>query len=461
MLKIWLTWLQPSLGLGVLGTALVLTNPFYADAATKPVRNTTKVPTQLTTWSIAKSTGTRIDRELSAGVAITPDLAVRQLAIDSMVTPGIQPTHSISKTRQASTTTLPARVQKHSTKPSKATQSQLAKNSTAAEIARALQPQGLTPVPGIYIGNSNNVSTAKNTVVKIAPVASATSAAVEIGAPTPLSAMMGAKPTVNPFPVVRPEMMQQIQQAAAKKAPAATTASVPTVKKAPATVTAPTVKTAAKAVPHAAVVHSLDPIATIPTVQPKAKAKAVNLKATAPNSLDPIAAIPSGLQKLLGNNLNSGSTVAKAVNNQPKALLALKQFVSPTVATVPPSVTAASLRLATAQAYTSVPAFSIPGEPLLVTKAVKSTANLLVANKRERQDLTTTVVGRKSNYVARLTPVKKQSWTVVNQRNNLGGLILGSQPLSTVTKSVDLVPNNTLKASASIQAPASDAVDFN
>jgi hypothetical protein len=456
MLKIWLTWLQPSLG--VLGTALVLSNPFYAYAAPKPaaVRITPK-PTQFSPWSIAKSTGTRIDRELASGIAATPDLAVRQLAIDSMVTPGLPQAHPTIKIRQvkptpvASIASPAARVSLLSSKSIKPTKLQQVKSSVAAELARAIDPRAAISVPGIYVGNSNT-PTAKKTTPTLKPVTQAVSSAIEIGAPTSLSAMMSAKPTADPFPVVRPEMMQKIQQAAVKTPAKSTTIAAARI----ATVKTP-VKSAAQSAPH-----SLDPIATIPTGQPKAKV--VNLKATAPHSLDPIASIPSGLQKLLGNNLNSQPTiartpVAKAIAIKPNAVLALKQLVSPT-ATVPTSVSAASLRLATAQAYTSVPKFSIPGEPLLTAKAVKPTVNLQIV-KREQPNLTTAVVGRKSNYVARLTPVAKQSWAVVNQRNNLGGLILGSQPLSTVTRVVSLSSTNALNASAAIGQPVSDLVDIN
>ncbi|NJR31663.1 MAG: hypothetical protein HC778_00735 [Chamaesiphon sp. CSU_1_12] len=89
MLKIWLTWLQPSVG--VLGTALVLSSPLCSYAATKPatVRNITKVSTQVSPWSNLKANGTRIDRELLSGVAPTPDLAVRQLAVNSIGSKGL------------------------------------------------------------------------------------------------------------------------------------------------------------------------------------------------------------------------------------------------------------------------------------------------------------------------------------------------------------------------------------
>ena len=447
MLKIWLTWLQPSLG--VLGTALVLSQPFCAYAATKPVavRNPSKVPTQYSQWSTAKSfNGTTLDRSVLNGIAGTPDLAVRQLAVNSMVLPGMSPSRSISKTLQSNSKALAnvvspaARFPNLSAKPTKTTKlvkPQQGKHTVAAALARAIDPPEMVPVPGLFIGNSTAPVAKRVLPTGGKLVAQAISSASEIGAPTPLSAMMAGKTAVDPFPVVRPEMMQKLQQT-----PIATKTSTP--------------KT---------VIHSLDPIATIPPVRPQAAIpKAIGPQATVPHSLDPIATIPSGLQRLLGNNLNSQPTiastsVAKVVKTQPNEATALSQLISPT--TMPASVSAASLRLATAQAYTSVPKFNIPGETVgLTAKAMTPIVNPLVV-ERKQQNFTATVVSRKSNYVAVLTPVAKQSWTVVNQRNNLGGLILGSQPLSTGTKVVSLSAPNTSRIAVSTGLPARNIVDFN
>jgi hypothetical protein len=75
MLKIWLTWLQPSIG--VLGTALVLSNPLYSSAApnSNAANRATKTPAQPPQWSSAKSDGTSIDKALLKGIAVTPDQA--------------------------------------------------------------------------------------------------------------------------------------------------------------------------------------------------------------------------------------------------------------------------------------------------------------------------------------------------------------------------------------------------
>jgi hypothetical protein len=447
MLKIWLTWLQPSLGM--LGTALVLSYSFCAHAATKPVavRNTIKVPTQLSQWSSAKSSsvqsnGTTLDREVLRGIPVTPDSAVRQLAINSMVQPGMQPNRVTAKTLQGRSKALPKfslpsagflNFSSKVTKTTKTAKPQHGKRSVATVLSRAINSPAMVPVPGLFIGNSN-VPVAKRVLPTGKLTAQTISSAPGIGEPTPLSAMMTARTTAaDPFPVVRPEMMQKLEQTQIA-ASSSTTKTTP---------------------------HSLDPIATIPSGRPQAVIpKAVGLKSAVPHSLDPIANIPSGLQQFLGNNINgqptiASTSVAKVVKVQPNAGQALNQLVTPTVV-VPASVSAASLRLATAQAYTSVPKFNIPGETVSTARAV----NPFVV-KREQQKFTTAVVSRKSNYVAVLTPVTKQSWTVVNQRNNLGGLILGSQPISTGARVVGLSAPSTPRTSTSVGLPTRNAVDFN
>lgn len=437
MLKTWLTCLQP--GLGVFGTALVLSNPLCAYATIKPVAySISKIPPQ-SQWSIARSTGTTLDKQSMSGIASTPDLAVRRLAIAAMTTPAMRSAIPVAKMRPSNRNTLnsfvlpPAKFAQSSARVKSLSQQQPLKNSVTATLARAINPQTPVPVPGLFIGNSG-VRTAKRfapTVTTRQSIASAT----EIGAPTPLSAMMSAKASIDPFPVVRPELMQKLERELTASAPATKTGS-----------------------------SAISPLAEIPARRPQAvKSKGISQKVAATHSLDPIAAIPSGLQRLLGNNLNSqpivaSAPVAKAIRIEPRAVLALKQLASPAV--VPTSVSASSLQLATAQAYTTVPKFDIPGERLFSAKPMKSTANLLVA-KRGQKNLNTAVVTRKSNYVAILTATPKQSWTIVNQSSNLGGLILGSPPLSGMSKVVRLSPVNIRPTSDSVGMPARELTNFN
>ncbi|WP_373547775.1 hypothetical protein [Chamaesiphon sp.] len=441
MLKIWLTWLQPSLGL--LGTALLLSEPFCTYAATKPsaIRHTGKTSTQ-SQWSNA-TIGTTIDKDLLTGIPATPDFAVRQLAINAMAKSGSLSASDATTLRQSNHNTLAGfispstRPQHLSAKATKLAKSRQVKNSISLALARAINPQTAIPVPGLFIGNSSD-----RVAKRILSTATGTRsiAATEIGAPTPLSAMMakaaiGQSPRFanDPFPVVRPDTMQKLQQTPV-------TASA-TTKRAP---------------------YALNPIAAIPSVRPRAVASKsiVPKTTTTQHSLDPIAAIPSGLQRLLANNLNSqpivaSASVAKAISIKPRAVLALKQLASRTVTA--PSISANSLQLATAQAYTSVPKFDIPGEKLVATKPMKSFVNLLFV---KRSNLTTAAVTRKSNYTAIFTPTPRQSWTVVTQHHNLGGLILGSQPLSTMSKVV-VSPAITRATSASAGLPARKLTNFN
>jgi hypothetical protein len=452
MLKIWLTWLQPSLG--VLGTALLLSSTLCVRAATKPaaVRVTQKAPAQVSQWSTIKTSGTRIDRELVNRVAPTPDLAVRQLAINSMAVPAVPaPSAAIEirphrRTYASSVISPSLKKQNLSAKATKFQPQNRQNNDVASALSRAINPSSSPiPVPGIYIGNSNG-NTASKFAPKVAPkaVVRSTPVATEIGAPTPLSAMMAAKTAVDPFPVVRPELMQKLDRMPI-------TASAPTIDK-----TAPS---------------ALNPIATIP---PKASktilSNVVSPQATTPiRSLDPIAAIPSGLQRLLGNDLNSqpiAASVTTATVPKTNPMLALTQFVSPTtVASLPSSsVNGASLQLATAQAYTSsAPKFSIPGETLLTAKPPNSAINIAAIKPGQKSFTTTdstTVASRKSTYVtSSLQPVAtKQSWTVTDRSNNLGGLILGSQQLATVPQVASLLATDP---SASVGLPAKALVDVN
>jgi hypothetical protein len=444
MLKIWLTWLQPSLG--VLGTALVLSNPLCTYAATKPaVRAISKAPAQVSQWSTIKSEGTRIDRELLSGIAATPDLAVRQLAINAMKTPTMAATSATPTARpnRNSVASFVAPGAKFPTLSSarapKSTKTQKLKSSdVASALARAINPQAKVPVPGLYIGNSD-VRVASKFLPTGKSVPQPVATATEIGSPTPLSAMMAGTGAVDPFPVVRPELMQKLERNLVA-------ANRPAINSAP---------------------YALDPVATIPPVKTQAvapKTLAPQAKAAPYQSLDPIAAIPSGLQQVLGNNLNSSqptmasTPVAKANGNKANAMVALGQLVSPLAEVAPTAVNAASLQLATAQAYTSAPKFDIPGETSLTAKQLKPIADFAIVKRTQKNFAPSVASIRKSNYATILAPAPKQSWTAVNERNNLGGLILGSQPLDSTPRLATLLPTSP---STSTGLPARALVGFN
>jgi hypothetical protein len=392
MLKIWLTWLQPSLG--AFGIALVLFSALSASAAPTPTAvATTKAKVQ----QPAAVNGTTIDRELSlSGVSATPDFAVRQLAISTMMSSGVKSSNVAIKAPQFNPDALASfiaptqRVQKLSAR-AKTTTPQFVKHSVTAAVAtRSAQPKAVAPiVPGLFIGNSD-VRLSSQFVPS--PQVQAQSVGTKLIATTvPTAAMLATSAIADPFPVVLPQRMQGLR---------------------------------------------LTPeIGNIPTVQTAFKVQAN----------DPISSIPAGLQQLLGNEPSRQPTatiapVAKAPSTKTNALVALGQLISPEIGTQAATQTVAargaSLQLNTAQAYASVPKFEIPGVntsnmvPIRQLQAAKPTNSVLTV-KPVQKDLATAVTQRKRDYVAlmsdRFLLRTKQSWETASRSNSLGGLILGSQ----------------------------------
>jgi hypothetical protein len=169
-------------------------------------------------------------------------------------------------------------------------------------------------------------------------------------------------------------------------------------------------------------------------------------------SLDPIASIPSGLQRLLGNDLSSRSpvesqSVSKASNPKASLMAAIQPLSAPSSRN---DVSAPNLQLATAQAYTSVPKFSIPGDKVSSRATSKPAVNI-ATNNRDR--LSPSVVRMKNNVAMvsdrYLGMSLRQSWIATTQRNNsLGGLILGSQAMSSDTRKIGLEAPSAVKTSS-------------
>ncbi len=423
MLKIQLSWLQSSLG--VLGTALVLSNPLTSSASPNlaAAHRTTKVPAQPPQWSSVKSTSTNVEQALLKGVASTPDQAVRQLAINTIVTSGGQSTVAAVKTPQnfsplANFIGTPAKFQQIS---AKATKPQQMKQSITAALTPATKSQPKVVVPGLAIGTAD-VRVAAGVLPTVRPAVRLLSATKAV-TPVQLAEMMPEQTAPSPYPVVRPELMQKIDAKVA--------ASIAEVKTA---------------------TLDLKSLGAISTGLPKVIDTA---------ALNPIAAIPSGLQQLLGNNFDSGTKVvvtpvAKATGPNFRSMAALTKLVSPSEIVAPASVTKTSLQLATAQGYATAPTFNIPGETIVAAK----TANVSV-----QSNVTTATAQKSNNYVAlmsnrRLTVATKQSWTA-NQINNLGGLILGPQQLATLPKVVSLLPVNTIRNSNFTGVTVSDLGNIN
>lgn len=402
MSKIWLTWLQPSLG--ILGTALVLSNPLCSSAA--PNSGTTaaaKVPAPYPSWSGLKSTGTNIDRALLKGISTSPDLAVRQLAIDTMAL-GSKPSVATAKGTQnfdplASFTGAPVRFQQLSAKAKKPVQM---RQSIAAALNPTTTVKNKVVVPGLAIG-TGDVRVSSQILPTVKPVVTA-----RVSTPVSLVAIAPDKTekVATPFPVVRPELMEKLQ-----------------------------------ATP------------TVASRVPEVKTASLDLKSIGTISINPVASIPNGLQQLLGNNLDgsikvSVVPVSKATGRNFRSISALTKLVSPSELVAPASVTTASLRLATAQSYTNVAKFSIPGETIVASKPTNVARAL---TPQVQKSLTTATSGQSNKYVPLMTARGSisaigQSWISVSQSSNLGGLILGSQQVATLPKVIGLVPANTMKS---------------
>ena len=408
MSKIWLTWLQPSLG--ILGTALVLSNPLCSSAAPNSgTTAATKIPAPYPSWNGLKSTGTNIDKQLLRGLPTTPDQAVRQLAIDTMAG-GSKPSVATAKGTQnfdplASFTGTPVRFQQLSAKAKKPAQS-------GQSIAAALNPTAAVKtkvvVPGLIIG-TGDVRVPSQILPTVKPVVTA-----KVSNPVQLAAVVPSETekVATPFPVVRPELMQKLQAA-------------PTVASRVAEV-----KTASRDLRSIGLPREIGTI-----------------------SIDPVASIPNGLQQLLGNNLDGGIKVSavpgsKATGPNFRSMSALTKLVSPSELVAPASVTTASLRLATAQSYTNAAKFSIPGE---TTVASKPTNVARAITAQVQKSLTTATSGQSNKYVPLMTARGSisaigQSWISTSQSSNLGGLILGSQQVATLPKVISLVPVNTVRS---------------
>jgi hypothetical protein len=402
MSKIWLTWLQPSLG--ILGTALVLSNPLCSSAAPNSGTTTsTKVPAPYPSWSEFKSTGKTIDRALLKGIPTTPDRAVRQLAIDTMAI-GSKPSVATAKGTQnfdplASFTGAPVRFQQLSAKAKKPVQM---KQSIAAALNPTIRVKTKVVVPGLAIG-TGDVRVSSQILPAVKPVVAA-----RVSNPVQLAAVVSDKTekVATPFPVVRPELMQKLE-------------ATPVVAS-----RVPEVKTASR-----------------------------DLKSIGTISINPVASIPNGLQQLLGNNLDgsikvSVVPVSKATGRNFRSISALTKLVSPSELVAPASVTTASLRLATAQSYTNVAKFSIPGETIVASKPTNVDS---VLTPQVRKSITTAITGQSNKYVPLMTTRGSisaigQSWISASQSSNLGGLILGSQQVATLPKVISLVSANTMKS---------------
>jgi hypothetical protein len=292
--------------------------------------------------------------------------------------------------------------------------------------------------------------------------------------------MMGASKTVSPYPVVSPEMMQKLEKnPAVAKTPAPQPLNPISTLPSGAKQVLPAVKSVATVPANVRTTQSLKPtIVKLDRVVPQSLDPIAKIPAAfhqeVPTSLDPIASIPAGLQRLLGNKLNDTRPaaapvrVAKAI--APKAMplktspvLAINNLISPTSSAVAPS--GSSLQLATAQAYAvTVPKFDIPGERLAVV-ALAGPATVNVSTKRLQEATLVTKVQSKDDYLSltarQFEPHNSQPWILIGQRNNLGGLILGSQAQTILSDKTGLSTNSELTRAGSQGLSAIDRRGIN
>ncbi len=413
MLKIWLNWLQPSLG--VLGVTLVLSNALCAHAASKATRKeTSKVSTtgnaQLKVAN--KPNGFTLPQQMTralsqtVGVSLPPDVAIRRLALDTIAN---------SQTKSPNLDTQAARKNRGSivglTAPSTALRSIGAKptngNFTRSSVPKPFSstavylptPTAAPLVAGLFIGRSsgNVESFSPATQPVLAPVAKV---AVPVATPTVVASAVVAEP----FPVMLPERMQQfniVETVATEQ-------------------TSPTVAQSTR---------STNTVAS--GLQNILGGESSSQTA---NSLD--TAVASGLQNVLGESkaIDTGNVVA------------LNKLVVPELKV--PTTTRGSLQLATSQSYVSAAKFDLPGvaAPEPVVKSAQSIAKVVVG-KNIRKDLSTAVVQRKTDYVALMSDrdlgsQSPPSWQTMSRNHSLGGLILGSRS----TNEIAAMPTEAFKA---------------
>jgi hypothetical protein len=438
MLKIWLTCLQPSLG--ILGVVLVLSNTVSAFAASKtaaimPNKVSKGQPQQKVAKPLAQPQqfGTKGAGVLTASTpaqsgrvisSASPDDAVRRLALDTIANSDRKTPTVATKTSQPNNSGIasfitPSPLEFNSVR-AKATNAKPVQQPVVATTHRPIAPATSLGAE-LFIGNSNNSTFDR---------------------------------PIGNFPNLAVPSSQAILPVVARSLPTAT-------------MTAATKVT--------------EPLAVLPSEQIKPLGSTAVVNQTAPQS-NPLATnVSKGLEQFLGNEPKSiqadaapETTVAKGLEqflgNEPKSIqadamapvataipvktdsiLPLSELLSPTKA-APRTANASGLQLATSKSYDSSADFDLPGVATQVStvKTAQTKVQVLAVKTNNRS---TAVVSRKNDY-ATLASSKilksEQSWATVSQRNSLGGLILGSRSsiddAQASTNEVAALPMNVLKA---------------
>jgi hypothetical protein len=418
MLKIWLTCLQPSLG--ILGVVLVLSNAVVAHAGAKATRIVAnKISTAPSQQQAAKPSATSPQfgakgtgivmastpqqgvRAVNYSVSSTPDAAVRQLALDTIA-------NSQRKTSTVATSPQNTGIASF-VSPSPVSVSSIASKATNPKLGGHSVNAETPLVSGLFIGNSTT-STFDRPIENFPNLAISPNQAVLPVIAQPVASAKVAQPSL--------EMVSaQIKPVGSAETVVART-------------------------PSTAVPKGLE-----------------QFLGNEPKSIQtdrlPDTTVANGLQQFVGNEPKSIQSdrmmapVAKATPVKVDSTLALSEIVSPKKATARNTNTG-SLQLATSRAYDSAADFDLPGvaTQLQAVKTAQPKVKLL-AMKTVKTNLAKTVVQRKNDYVTLMSdkslksPVQK-SWTTARQGNSLGGLILGTRS----TTEVASLPMNVLKANS-------------
>jgi hypothetical protein len=433
MLKIWLTCLQPSLG--ILGVVLVLSNAVSAHAGAK---TTGIVPNKLSKGQSQQKTvkplaqpqqfGTQATGLVTASTpkvasfsaSVTPDDAVRQLAIDTIANSQRKTSNLAAKASPQNSSGIasfvsPSPVVVSSTTP-KSTNVKFARRSFTAE----------TPLsPGLFTGNSS--STFDRPIENFPNLAIPSNQAFlpVVAQPIPTVPMTTSAKVAEPSLVMVSEQIKPV-------------GSVDTVVAQTARQSNPSATTVAKGLEQF--------LGNEPQNVSMARA--------------PETTVAKGLEQFLGNEpksiqADSMAPVAQATPVNVDSPSALSELVTPTKAAVR-NTNGSSLQLATSGAYDSAAEFDLPGvaSQLQAVKTAQSKVKVL-AVKSVKTDLSTATVQPKNDFAAlisdkNLKPQPLQPWTTMSQRNSLGGLILGSRSsiddAQASTNEIASLPMNVLKA---------------
>jgi hypothetical protein len=379
MLRTWLTWLQS--GVGAAGMAFVLSNALYASAnpAAATGKNTSDLTKNNKQPALAPSTnGTTIDRELqSVTVSDTPDVAVRQLATQSMTSGGgrIAPTVSSAMPAIVPATTAPA------------SQGQV----VASTVPSMYVDRSATAVPGLFIGNSDVV-----VPEKLLPAT----------AKTPNQVATTTKAVVTKYPAVAP------------------VEAFPVFKSAPATV-------AAKPAP----------IPVVPmAVKTQPATSNSNPLAAIPNALKQIVGGDTALEStqtvVAKDNVDDGSIMAMLGNKKIQPMAATTETASRGV-----NLNLDTARAFNISSNFNMPGVKAIANPLTSVNLTRNEPSVVVAIREIKNDVAKSVNRQSGKYVAALNvpnasipkiefqqPRAATVWVETSEKSsNLGGLILGQR----------------------------------